>query len=342
MFFMEERLKMAKRGMETYNVITPDKIYKGKTYADLAADWFNWFVCSDSDNHNLGPVVFLRSKVIPKSITRSVSDRDNEAMATDGNYTGYKNEPNVKVGPERLQIYADQALLVPIIVAYAEASKPYDDWGTLQEYTGLTIENGDNPPKPNQLTIDGDPLTIDGKNLIMEDYRIITPVFTAIVPDSAYGRSVKDFLEMPLAPGPYPTVVDGYFVLLRFNLPGKYFVHSFASAGREILGPYFSQLFYQIEVNRRPDIDTTLDENGVYHDKSLRPHRGSPGVQLARDEKIIAETIIEKLKNGELSKTDMEKISKPLSKIINFDVVQNYKDFVGSPSNRPKRKKRPL
>ena len=319
-----------------YRVIRPETIYKGRTYGDLAQDWFNWFLCSDSDNRNLGPVVFLRSKVIPRSATgKSVSETESELpMTSDAHYTGYKNEPNVRIGSDRLQIYSDQALFIPIIVAYAEASKPYDDWGTMQEYTGMTIDNGDNPPKEKQLTIDGDPITVDGKPILFEDHRIVTSVFTAVVPDTAYGRSVKDFLEMPLAPGSYPAIVDGYFVLLRFEEAGTYLIHSYAHAGREILGPYFSQFLYQIEVHERPGIDSKF-ENGRFRDKSSNPHLGVPGFALARDEKIISEIITEKLKNGELSPDDVQQIGGPLKKIIGFDVVNNYQASVANAGDPP-------
>jgi hypothetical protein len=323
-----------------YYIIPPESIYKGKTYGDFAQDWFNWFISSDPDKRNLGPVVFLRSKVIPRGVSgNNMSGGENEiSMAGDSYYTGYKNEPNVKIGPDRLQIYADQAVFVPIIVAYAEASKPYDDWGTLQEYTGLTIDNGDNPPKSKQLSIDGDPIAIEST---LDDYRIVTPVFPAIVPDTAYGRSVKDFLEMPLAPGSYPTIVEGYFVLLRFNELGKHLVYSYASAGREVLGPYFSQLLYIVEVQERPNIERIRDEKGVFHDRSLRPHTGVPGFPLARDEKIISETIIEQLKNGELSPSDLKLIGNVLNKMSGFDVVKNYKDFIGGTSIQRGRGKTP-
>ena len=40
-------------------------------------------------------------------------------------------------------------------MAYELASAPYKDWGSLQEFTGLTIDYGDNPPDNSQLTIDG-------------------------------------------------------------------------------------------------------------------------------------------------------------------------------------------
>lgn len=65
--------------------------------------------------------------------------------------------------------------------------------------------------------------------------------------------SLKDFLEEgPIPPGNYAAMIDGYFILLKFPSAEKgaktYWVHSWASAGREVKGPYFSELLYEIEV----------------------------------------------------------------------------------------------
>ena len=86
----------------------------------------------------------------------------------------------------------------------------------------------------------------------MDDFRILTPVFTSIVPDTEYGRSIKDFLEIKVSPGIYPAMVEGYFVLLRFKAKAEtYMVHSFASGPRELTGVYFSDLYYEIQVSER-------------------------------------------------------------------------------------------
>ena len=86
----------------------------------------------------------------------------------------------------------------------------------------------------------------------MENFRIATPIFTAIVPEAPYGTSIKDFLEdSPIPPGSYPALVEGYSVILKFTKTGSYWIHAWASAPRERSGPYFSELLYQIEVNNR-------------------------------------------------------------------------------------------
>ena len=165
----------------------------------------------------------------------------------------YVNHANVMTGKNRLQIFENQAVLVPIITAYGviDLNPPNNsriiDWGSAQDFVRSLIDNGDNPPGLNQLTINGENVILP-KGRKMDDFKISTPLFPAVVPDVAYGRSIKDFLEEIVAPGNYAAVVDGYFVLIRFT-EGHYWVHSWASAGPEQEGvDYFSELLYQIEV----------------------------------------------------------------------------------------------
>ena len=48
-------------------------------------------------------------------------------------------------------------------------------------------------------------------------------------------------------------MVVGYFVMLKFPArDASYWVHSFATAGRDVRGTYFSELLYQIDVAKRP------------------------------------------------------------------------------------------
>ena len=213
----------------------------------------------------------------------------------------YVNEPNIRIGGDRLQIRRDQAVLVPILKAYEWATRPYKDFGILQDYTGTMIDNGDNPPNPSQITINGMNIKLpNGRD--MNDFRIVTPVFTAVVPDAEYGRSVKDFLEDTVAPGHYPTIVDGYFVLIEFE-PERYTVHSFGNAGREIRGPFCAELIYEIEVN---DFDRP-ESQGI---SGLLPSgKQGSSAPLARNEIAIARVLKEKYHNGELSDTEVKKIA---------------------------------
>jgi hypothetical protein len=271
--------------IEKYKVIHPDHLYRGKGYGDWISDWFNWFLSADADKRNSGPVAFLRSLGLPnKNTGANISDVPPQvtgsdtlptSLSADLNYSKkYVNDPNIRIGEDRLQIFADQAVLVPIIIAYELASVPSRDWGRMQDFTGLTIDYGDNPPTNNQLTIDNEYVNLrtddPPEELEMKDFRFITPIFMAVVPEIEYGRSVKDFLEIEVAPGHYPAIVEGYFVMLKFNTPGTYWVHSWASGPREVSGPYFSELLYEIEVR-----------------EERRPHGTVTGGRPSRNEQVL-------------------------------------------------------
>jgi hypothetical protein len=259
----EAEVKKNLDGIGKYKVVGPDSLYHGKSYSDYASDWFNWLLSAKADSRNSGPVVFLTSKKIPDLTTELGRNFFNLEKLSEGTTTGitsssmsdgdapptlYVNEPHIRIGSNRLQIFEDQAVFVPVGVCYGFASAPYIDWGHMQDEIGLMIDNGDNPPDNIQLTINGEPIVSD-----LKEFRIRTPIFTVIVPEVPYGTSLKDFLEdSPITPGSHQAMVDGYFVMLELKA-GRYWVHSWFGAGREVRGPYFSELLYQIEVNtRRP------------------------------------------------------------------------------------------
>ncbi len=259
-------------GSGEYNIVSPDTLYLGKSYSDYANDWLNWLLSTKADNRNSGPVVFLSSKHIPNSTTQlgrnffdlvkvseAATTRATSSSAFDSANSGapklYVNEPHIRIGNNRLQIFENQAVFVPVGVCYLFANEPYMDWGYMQDFLGLMIDSGDNPPDTIQLTINNEPITLPSGLSTLSEFRIRTPIFTALVPDSPYGTSLKDFLEEgQIPPGPHPIMVDGYFVMLQLK-QGRYWVHSWFSAGREVRGPYFSELLYQIEVCERPKCD---------------------------------------------------------------------------------------
>jgi hypothetical protein len=125
----------------------------------------------------------------------------------------------------------------------------------------------------------------------MKRFRIMTPIFTAIVPEADYGRSVKDFLEESFAPGTYPAIVEGYFILVELD-PGDHLINSHASAPRERKGPYFAELLYQIYVDNAARSEST----GIL---TTRP---------PRTQAIMTKFIKEKLDSGEISPKDFKNI----------------------------------
>lgn len=290
----------------TYEVLPPDGIYFGKTYSNLVEDWFNWFLTTDPDKRTLGQVVFLRSVKMPKDTYRG-GDVPTSAYSSDDLYPRpYNNEPNVRIGADRLQIYTDQYVFCPILVATWIATKPYHDYGFMQEYCGLTLDHGDNPPSESQFKINGGNVQLP-RGKTMKDFRIATSVFTAVVPDPEYGRSLKDFLEEEVLPGQYAAMAEGFFILIRFNKAADYRVHSAASAGREVKGSYFAEYLYEIEVKDRVEKRMT----------------GSPGFRLARNDAEISKVLAEKLSRGEIGPASAKKIAEASG----VDVVKNIKDF---------------
>lgn len=246
----------------SYTVHKPEYLFRGKSYADWVTDWFNWFLSVDPDAHNAGPVVFLRSFPFPTSNARNSTGLDqlNSTNEMIGQRKGkmYMNNPNVMAGADRLQITEDQAVMFPIINAYYIATEPFADLGYMHSYTGPAIDHGDNPPEAKQIQINKKDFA---PGIDMKHFRIVTSVFTAVVPDADYGDSLKDFLEVPIPAGNYPAVVEGYFVLLTFVTSQQreiFTIHSKARGPRASRGPYFAELYYEIEVFEGHKLASTI------------------------------------------------------------------------------------
>ena len=85
------------------------------------------------------------------------------------------------VGKDRLEIFDDQAIFFPCIMAYWSATDPGETEVSLRERVKLDIDGGDNPPTNNQVTIDRQPIDAE-----MSDHLIQSPQFTLFAPDSEY------------------------------------------------------------------------------------------------------------------------------------------------------------
>ena len=107
-----------------YEVLDPTKVHFGKTYSTLVEEWFNWFVTSDADKRTSGQVVFLRSIGVESysSLEGNGPEAGNDQSVV-STYAEepyfvqrYKNNPNIRVGRDKLQICIDQAVFFPIIM----------------------------------------------------------------------------------------------------------------------------------------------------------------------------------------------------------------------------------
>ena len=218
----------------SYEVIKPNQLFQGKTYNDWAKDYFSWYFSEDPDDHNDGPVVFLKSTPTISTIT---DDNLNSALRQMTN-------PNVMIGDDRLYIRKDQAILIPAIVAYFSQTGPSDNYHTLKNFVRDAAANSDTP-RSNQIKINAANLSVDPK-----DYSLETDVFTLNVPDAPPGSSYKDYVEyQPLPPGPWPTVGGGYFFLVKLLDRRVYTIVSRVKGKKYQDGrDYYADLLYEISV----------------------------------------------------------------------------------------------
>jgi len=303
-------MEMAK--VDSYKVVEPDKLYRGKSYSDWISDWFNWFFSDDADNHNSGPVVFLRSFKAPSEAVM----QQPEEMNADTQYNNmYKNDPNVMVGNEKLEMFTDQGLLFPTMLSYWVATEPYMDDGKMRGYTRTENDSSDNPPYPNQISItfvvdpdanikDTDIADIKIEKEKMKDYRFETQIFTLVVPDSPKGTSFKDLVQNPVPAGNYPAVVDGYFFLLNGLQEGSYYIHSLSKGKSNQQGDYYAEFLYHI----------------VVHQKNQRSISPISGLMPQRNKNIITKILEDKKESKEIGETEADNLLKIIKKSRNDQI----------------------
>ena len=171
--------------MANYEVIKPEESQRhvGRSYQDLIESWAQWIVSDNLDAHNYGNVIFLRGMDFPPSPER----------------IGYSGQPAMMIGTRSLSIVAkNQYLFLPVICTFVNEID--DHAKTIQEQSYLIwrdTREGDNPPSKNQILIDGEPLNIAGPDL--SGFLTWSRGFTLHVPDVPYGRSLKDYLDIPIS-----------------------------------------------------------------------------------------------------------------------------------------------
>lgn len=208
-----------------YNIIEPNETFQGKTYSDWIEDWTRWFLMPNPDQNNSGSVVFMRGM--------SFSSTDN--------YTG---QGVVKVGNDSLEISTDQRVLLPLITstAVAEAGESSQ---SLYQLVRSDITNGANPPAPQNVLIDNQPIDVE-----LGGYRFETSVFQVYIPSAPYGQSLADYVVPPIKTRDtiLPCVSSGYFVLLQMTEVRGYDILSAVFGNRDQIGLYKASLLYHLQV----------------------------------------------------------------------------------------------
>ena len=217
--------------MPAYVVIEPTAVFKNHNYAYWVEAWTRWFYQTNPDQNNNGDVVFCRSMpFLPDA--------------------GYNGDGVVMVGADSLDIFEDQAVLLPVITAnyVADHGEPIQ-W--LYEMVRTHILGGDRHPLKIQVRIDRGALD-DGTSVDdLAAYEVETGVFLVDIPDSSYGQSLKDVVETPMqSSGLFPSVTRGYYVLVKFS-EGEHDIQTYARGMPTSKGIYQTGMLYHIRVRHR-------------------------------------------------------------------------------------------
>lgn len=265
-------------------IVHPNEVYHGRSYGTLAIEFMNWLVQYNPDNQSLRDVFFLRGV----------------------DFTGYTSSLNakfVKIGNDALQIYSDQAIFVPIIVSFGDRihHTNLDTPAKRRDYVNQIIQMGDDPPRRNQLSIDG--VTPD---ITWLDHRIMTEDFNLEVPQPVPGGTLGQTLDVPLnIAGISETVVGGYFVLLKPLPVGKHIIASFGAGD----SGYRNRTLVELNVVNR---GITLRQPSLFpsemKDFTSIVEEKRKSKELSNEEADLFAQVIHSL---EASKADMQAFFKP-------------------------------
>lgn len=220
--------------MADYKVINPEQSQTevGLSYKDLLEMWTTWFISDNPDAQSYSnKVIFLRGLDFPES----------------PEITGYSGQPAAMVGNHSLNISEDQYLFLPVINTFVIDD---DHAKTLQERSFIVWRDtsiGDNPPQSSQIRIDNESLNSDL-------FFAMSREFTLHVPEVTYGRSLKDYLDIPLTvTGERRAAAAGWCTLFKFTLhDGEAKSYSVAFHARGVLDPfgqYYAAGIYTINVS---------------------------------------------------------------------------------------------
>jgi hypothetical protein len=179
-----------------YTVLKEHEAFRGRRYGEWFCDFWNWVIAvdptTDEEIHQEGPVIFCR-----------------------GGANLYGQGGAVfNIGKRKLEITTEQAIFVAIMPTVADnVNTP--DCETEEKRRAFVRRATDESQSPRSIIfkIDDDVSTPD--NLLF--CRIETPAFKLTVPDSPYGKLLKDQMDFLKYPGNHDAVADGYVILILFG-----------------------------------------------------------------------------------------------------------------------------
>ena len=237
MFDLRYLLEFPYTAFGEWQVVDPHANYLGLPYGEWVRNWVNWLIRPDPDQHNNGPVVYLRGLDFKES-------------------TAYGSF--IRLENERIFMSRNQALLCPLMACWIDvkhhpAAEDHDK--RLSKAYELVI-NGDHPPDSRQFSINGEPFP--GK---LDEYLVASPEFKLHVPSPSYGSTLGQLLDIPMViEGDWDCVVVGYFVLIKPTTQNKYYIASNASAE----DGYHTETLVEVDVH-----DTNKMSLSEYHSERI-------------------------------------------------------------------------
>ena len=224
-------------------VVEPNHPFKGMTQAELANRWWQWALSYPAPVNPLldttGAVSYLGDQGPLFFLAATTGTVGNDKVS------------------RTVTIMSDQAVFFPIM--------PVISWEAIAAYSPGTYANilrdaeetigiepsGAAPNTTLLLTLNGAPLPLPKKAPSLFDFRQTSPkLFNLFVPaDNAFG------LTGPLYPGTFPSVADGWWILLKPLPVGQYTLRfrgdTTGIGAYASFPPFFTDTTYQITVRER-------------------------------------------------------------------------------------------
>jgi hypothetical protein len=205
-------------------------VFRGRTFGEWTADWWNWVISADPAYWQDGPIHFLRPGFSRDDKGKTIFDS--------------------KVSSDTEVAYSDQAILLPVLNTMVD-SKHFAYLDSPEKRRHEVRSDNDYSPhlQKKSFTIDDESL-FDNNGKDWSSLRVESPEFILSVPDVAPGVSNKDLFDYPLNyPGDHRAVADGYWVFIQ-NLPkhGERYKIEWTSKG---IHGYSTSAEYKIRVRDR-------------------------------------------------------------------------------------------
>jgi hypothetical protein len=239
---------------KNYEIVEPDRNFRGKSYCDWVVEWSNWLHSGDPDRTAVrGDIVFLRGNI---DYYRFTANLDPKVKDVDLFYN--------KTGKNSLLIAERTAIFVPILTSTRSIGETFNGNTLMDEEQIRRAAREDNDssggiylrisviaPGNKASEFKSIAKSVAGKEAtdaidLVKDYRIESPVFTLRISESnPFLKSLNTVYN--ISPGESPAVTDGFFVILHKLKAGVSYRLQFGGRGSSG-SAYLTDSLYDIHV----------------------------------------------------------------------------------------------